>query len=66
MRMEKIEKGQQDIQEKIFQGTEMVTSLTKRKGITKDPSSQDKPASQKNDDGQFTMLNPNNFANKKN
>ena len=39
MRMENIEKGQQDIQEKISQVTEMVTSLTKRKGITEDPDS---------------------------
>ena len=37
MRMEDIEKRQQDMQEKVFQVTEMVTSLTKRKGITEDP-----------------------------
>ena len=45
MRMEKIEKGQQDMQEKIFQVMKMVTSLTKRKGITEDPDSQDGPTS---------------------
>ena len=37
MRMEEIEKWQQDMQEKVSQVTEMVTSLTKRKGITEDP-----------------------------
>ena len=51
MRMEKIEKGRQEMQEKIFQATEMVTSLTKRKGITEDLDSQDRPVSWKNNDG---------------
>ena len=41
MRIEEIENGQQDMQEKISQMTEMVTSLTKRKGITEDPNLQD-------------------------
>ena len=40
-----IEKGQQDMQEKIFQVTKMVTSLKKEKGITEDPSLQDWSAS---------------------
>ena len=62
IRMEKIEKGQQDMQEKIFQVTEMVTSLTKRKGITKDPSSQDRLASLKNNDSQFAVPNPNDLC----
>ena len=60
--MEKIEKGQQDMQEKISQMMKMVTSLTKRKRITEDPSSQDEPVSWKNNDGQFTVLNPNNLC----
>ena len=42
--------------------TEMVTSLTKRKGITKDPGSQDRPASWKNNDSQFAVLNSNNLC----
>ena len=37
MRVEKIEKGQQEMQEKIAQMTKTVTSLTKEKGITDDP-----------------------------
>ena len=49
--MEQIKKGQQDMQEKIFQVTKMVTSLTKRKGITEDLDSQDRPVSWKNNDG---------------
>ena len=60
MRMEEIEKRQQDMQVKVSQVTEMVTSLTKRKGIIEDPGSQDRPASWKNNDGQFVVLNSNN------
>ena len=62
MRMEEIEKGQQDMQEKISQATEMVTSLTKGQGITKDPSSLDRPASWKNNDGQFVVPNLNDLC----
>ena len=40
MRVEEIEKGQQEMQEKIAQMTKTVTSLTKEKGITDDPSLQ--------------------------
>ena len=47
MRMEKIEKRQQEMQEKISQGTKMVTGLTKRKGITDDPNLQREPTSWK-------------------
>ena len=36
-RMEEIENGQQEIQEKTAQMTKMVTNLTKGKGITDDP-----------------------------
>ena len=58
--MEEIEKRQQDMQEKVFQGTKMVKSLTKRKGIIEDLDSQDRHVSWKNNDGQFAVLNPNN------
>ena len=40
----------------------MITSLTKRNEITKDLGSQDRPASWKNNDGQFTVLNLNNLC----
>ena len=50
------------MREKIFQATEMVTSLMKGKGITEDPSSQDRPTSWKNNDGQFAMLNSNELC----
>ena len=58
--MKKIEKGQQDMQEKISQVTKMVSSLTKRKGITEDPSSRDRPTSWRNNDSQFAVLKSNN------
>ena len=51
MRMKEIEKGQQGMQEKLSQVTEMVTILIKGKGITEDPNSQDRLASWKNNDG---------------
>ena len=38
VRIKEIEKGQQEMQEKIFQVTKMVTNLTKGKGITNDPN----------------------------
>ena len=37
-RMEEIESGQQEVQEKTAQMTKMVTNLTKGKGITNDPN----------------------------
>ena len=40
MRIEKIEEGQEEMKEKIAQMANMVTSLTKGKGITDDPSLQ--------------------------
>ena len=46
-RVEEIEKGQQEMKEKIAQMTDMVTSLTKRKGITDDPRLQREPVSWK-------------------
>ena len=46
-RMGEIESGQHEIQEKIAQMTKMVTSLTKGKGITDDPTLQSEPMSWK-------------------
>ena len=43
MRVEEIEKAQQEMQEKIAQMAKMVTSLTKGKGITDGPSLQSEP-----------------------
>ena len=37
-------------------------SLTKRKGIIEDPGSQDMPASWKNNNSRFAVLNPNNLC----
>ena len=51
--MEEIENEEQGRQEELSQVTEMVTILIKRKGITKDPGSQDRLASWKNNDGQI-------------
>ena len=62
MRMEEIEKGQQDMQEKISQATEMVTSLTKGNGIIEDPSSRDRPTSWKNNDSKFAVPNLNDLC----
>ena len=47
MRMEEIESGQQEMQEKIAQMTKMVTSLTKGKGIIDDSTLQSEPMSWK-------------------
>ena len=43
MRIEEIEKVQQEIQEKFFQVTKLVINLIKGKGITDDPSLQREP-----------------------
>ena len=45
IRMKEIGNGQQEMQEKIAQMMKMVTSLTKEKGITDDPSLQREPTS---------------------
>ena len=58
-RMEELESGQQEMQEKIAQMTKMVTSLTKGKRITDDPSLQREPTSWKDDIDPFTVPNPN-------
>ena len=60
MRMEEIESGQQKMQEKIAQMTKMVTSLTKGKGITDDPSLQREPTSWKGGIDPFIVPNLNN------
>ena len=44
-RVEEIGNGQQVMQEKIAQTMKMVMNLTKRKGITDDPSLPTKPTS---------------------
>ena len=49
MRMEELESGQQEMQEKIAQMMKMVTSLTKGKRITDGPSLQREPMSWKDD-----------------
>ena len=59
MRIEKIEKGQQETQEKIFQVTKMVTNLTKGKGITDDPSLQGGPTLRKDGIDPSIVPNPN-------
>ena len=48
-RMEELESGQQEMQEKIARMTKMVTNLTKGKGITDDLDLQRKPTSWKQD-----------------
>ena len=56
-RMEELESGQQEMQEKIAQMTKMVTNLTKGKGITNDL---EKPASWKGGIDSFIVSNLNN------
>ena len=46
-RMEELESGQQEMQEKIAQMTKVVTNLTKGKMITDEPDLQRKPTSWK-------------------
>ena len=55
MRVEEIKKGQQEIQEKMAQMTKTVTSLTKEKGITDDPSLQRELMSWKDGIDPFTV-----------
>ena len=62
MRMEEIESGQQEMQEKIAQMTKMVTSLTKGKGITDDPSLQSEPMSWKYGIDLSIVPNPNDLC----
>ena len=61
-RMEELESGQQEIQEKTAQMTKMVASLTKGKGITDDPGLQRKPTSWKGNIDPFIVPNRNNHG----
>ena len=56
-RMEELESGQQEMQEKISRATKMVIKLTKGKGITDDPK---EPASWKGNIDPFIVPNLNN------
>ena len=57
MRIKEIEKGQQEIQEKFFQVTKLVTNLTKGKEITDDSSLRGGPTLRK--DGVNPSIVPN-------
>ena len=57
LRMEELESGQQEMQEKISRATKMVINLTKGKRITDDPG---EPASWKGGIDPFIMPNLNN------
>ena len=59
-RMEELESEQQEMQEEIAQMTKMVTSLTKGKRITNDPSLQREPMSWKDGIDPFIVPNLNN------
>ena len=57
LRMEELESGQQEMQEKISRATKMVINLTKGKGITDDP---EEPTSWKGGIDPFIVPNLNN------
>ena len=59
MRMEELESGQQEMQEKTAQMMKMVTSMTKGKGITDGPSLQEEPISLKGGIDPFIVPNQN-------
>ena len=59
MRMEEIESGQQEMQEKISRATKMVINFTKGKGITDDPG---EPASWKGNINPFIVPSLNNHG----
>ena len=61
-RMEELESGQQEMQEKIAQMTKMVTNLTKGKGITDDPGLQRKSTSWKGNINPPIVSNLNNHS----
>ena len=61
-RMEELENGQQEIQEKTAQMTKMVASLTKGKEITDDPGLQRKPTSWKGNIDPFIVPSLNNHG----
>ena len=56
-RMEELESGQQEMQEKISRATKMVINLTKGRGTTDDL---EEPASRKDDISPFIVPNLNN------
>ena len=60
-RMEELESGQQEMKEKIVQMANMVTSLTKGKGITDGPSLQSEPMSWKDGIDPSIVPNPNDL-----
>ena len=59
LRLEELESGQQEMQEKISRATKMVINLTKGKGITDDPG---KPAFWKDGIDPFIVSNLNNHG----
>ena len=59
LRMEELETGQQEMQEKISRATKMVINLTKGKGITDDPR---EPASWKGNIDPFIVPSLNNHG----
>ena len=61
MRMEEIGNGQQEMQEKITRRTKVVMNLTKGKGITEGPSSQEEPTSWKDGINPFMVPNLNDL-----
>ena len=65
-RVEDIEERQQEMKEKIAQMADMVTSLTKGKGITDGPSLQSEPISWKDGIDPSIVPNPNDYVNKEN
>ena len=62
MRVEEIEKGQQEMQEKIVQMTKTVTSPKKEKGITDDPNLQREPMSWKDNIDPSIVPNLNDYC----
>ena len=61
-RVEEIEERQQEMKEKITQMADMVTSLTKGKGITDGPSLQSEPMSWKDGIDPSIVPNPNDLC----
>ena len=61
-RMEELESGQQEMKKKIAQMANMVTSLTKGKGITDGPSLQEEPTSLRGGIDPFIVPNLNNHG----
>ena len=61
-RMEKLESGQQEMQEKISRVTKMVANLTRGKGIADDPGLQREPVSWKRNIDPCIMPSLNNHG----